>query len=404
MRGRVFRLALVLALAIPLAGCGKPEFSETERKTIATLALSALPPLRQDATNSAADLPQAAALGAELFSDVSMSGDGTVSCATCHRPDRQFQDDLPQAVGAARTNRRTMPLSGIGYSPWFFWDGRRDSLWAQALVPLENPMEQAASRAALAHYVKARYGGPYQQVFGPLPDLSAVPEDAGPLGTDSQKAAWDAMSDAQREDVNRIFANIGKALAAFERTIPFKQTRFDRFAEALAAGVEPQGDAAFSRQERLGLKLFVGKAGCATCHNGPRFTDDGFHNTGVPSVQGLPPDRGRIDAVAEVEADPFNCLGRFRDGGPEACGELRFMRRTGTELIRAFKTPSLRGAADRPPYMHAGQFSSLDEVVAHYAEAPAGVEGVTEIHPLSLSERERAALVAFLKTLSQQGR
>ncbi|TIV40783.1 MAG: c-type cytochrome, partial [Mesorhizobium sp.] len=141
-------------------------------------------------------------------------------------------------------------------------------------------------------------------------------------------------------------------------------------------------------------------ANCVTCHNGPRLTDNAFHNTGVPPVDGLPPDRGRVDAVAQVEADPFNCLGKFRDGDESACRELRFMVKDGPQITHAYKTPSLRGAADRPPYMHAGQFSTLDEVVAHYSKAPPGVEGVSEVHPLDLSDRERAALVAFLKTLS----
>ncbi|RWP59396.1 cytochrome c peroxidase [Mesorhizobium sp.] len=395
------RLFALLAMAV-LAGCGKPEFSDAERKTIASLALSALPPLKADTTNRFADVPAAAALGATLFFDAGMSGDGKVSCATCHKIDRQFQDDLPRAVGVGRTNRRTMPLAGVAHDAWFFWDGRRDSLWAQALAPLENPLEQAGNRAAYAHYVKARFGERYERIFGPLPDLSNVPANASPLGGDAEKAAWNAMSDAQAEDVNRVFVNIGKAIAAFERSIAPLQTRFDRFAAALDTGIQaPQGEDTLSLEEILGLKLFIGKANCVTCHNGPRFTDGGFHNTGVPPVANLPPDRGRIDAVAQVEADPFNCFGAFRDGDAGACGELRFMVKAGPELVRAYKTPSLRAAATRPPYMHAGQFSSLEEVVAHYSKAPASVEGVSEIHPLQLSDRERAALVAFLKTLAE---
>ncbi|TIW93991.1 MAG: c-type cytochrome, partial [Mesorhizobium sp.] len=200
---------------------------------------------------------------------------------------------------------------------------------------------------------------------------------------------------------NGVFANIGKAIAAFERSIEPVPTRFDRFALDLATGAKPEGDAVFSKQEILGLKLFIGKANCVTCHDGPRFTDNSFHNTGVPPVAGLPPDRGRIDAVRQVEADPFNCFGAYRDGDAGACGELRFMVKDAPQLIRAYKTPSLRGAATRPPYMHAGQFSSLDEVVAHYAKAAPSVEGTSEVHPLELSERERAALVAFLKTLAE---
>ncbi|RWC48204.1 MAG: c-type cytochrome [Mesorhizobium sp.] len=392
---------LALVVAVILAGCGKPDFSDAEKKTIASLALSSLPALKPDTTNRFADVPAAAALGSTLFFDQGMSGNGTVSCSTCHKIDRQFQDDLPQAVGVGRTNRRTMPLAGVARDPWFFWDGRRDSLWAQALTPLENPLEQAGNRAAYALYIKARFGERYERIFGPLPDFSATPLNASPLGSDAEKAAWNAMSGAQRDAINGVFANIGKAIAAFERSIEPVPTRFDRFALDLATGAEPEGDAVFSKQEILGLKLFIGKANCVTCHDGPRFTDNSFHNTGVPPVAGLPPDRGRIDAVRQVEADPFNCLGAFRDGDAGACGELRFMVKDASQLIRAYKTPSLRGAATRPPYMHAGQFSSLDEVVAHYAKAAPSVEGVSEVHPLQLSDRERAALVAFLKTLAE---
>lgn len=392
---------LALTVAVILVGCGKPDFSDAEKKTIASLALNTLPSLKPDTTNRFADVPAAAALGSTLFFDQGMSRDGTVSCSTCHKIDRQFQDDLPQAVGVGRTNRRTMPLAGVARDPWFFWDGRRDSLWAQALTPLENPLEQAGNRASYAHYIKARFGERYERIFGPLPDFSGIPLDASPLGTDAEKAAWNAMSDVQRDAINRVFANIGKAIAAFERSIEPSQTRFDRFALDLATGAEPKGDAVFTREEILGLKLFIGKANCVTCHNGPRFTDNSFHNTGVSPVADLPPDRGRVDAVAQVQADPFNCFGTYRDGDVAACGELRFMVKDAPELIRAYKTPSLRGAAMRPPYMHAGQFSSLDEVVAHYAKAAPSVEGTSEIHPLELSDRERGALVAFLKTLSE---
>ncbi|MER8409878.1 MULTISPECIES: cytochrome c peroxidase [unclassified Mesorhizobium] len=392
---------LALMVAVVLTGCTKPDFSDAEKTTIASLALSSLPALKPDTTDRFADVPAAAALGSTLFFDQGMSGDGSISCSTCHKIDRQFQDDLPQAVGVGRTSRRTMPLAGVARDPWFFWDGRRDSLWAQALTPLENPLEQAGNRTAYAHYIKARFGERYERIFGPLPDLSGMPSNASPLGNDAEKAAWNAMSGAQRSAIDGVFANIGKAIAAFERSIEPAPTRFDRFALDLATGAEPKGDAVFSKQEILGLKLFIGKANCVTCHNGPRFTDNSFHNTGVPSVAGLPPDRGRIDAVRQVEADPFNCFGAYRDGDASACGELRFMVKDAPELVRAYKTPSLRGAATRSPYMHAGQFSSLDEVVAHYAKAAPSVEGTSEVHPLGLSDRERAALVAFLKTLSE---
>jgi cytochrome c peroxidase len=114
----------------------------------------------------------------------------------------------------------------------------------------------------------------------------------------------------------------------------------------------------------------------------------------------LPEDLGRETGVKEVRADPFNCLGKFSDAGPGACGELRFMVNGGEELTRAYKTPALRGAANRPPYMHSGQFATLDAVLDHYSRAPASASGTSEVHPLSLTEQERRALIAFLKTLS----
>jgi len=393
---------MAIAVATALSGCRPAEFTDAEKRTIASLALSALTPLPPDTTNRFADEPGPAAFGATLFFEQRLSRDGNVACATCHKIDRQFQDDLPQAFGVGRTNRRTMPLSGVARDAWFFWDGRRDSLWAQALVPLENPLEHAGNRTFYAHFIADKMRGRYQHLFGPLPDLTGLPANAGPLGSDTERAAWAAMTQRQRDDVDGIFVNLGKAIAAFERTIVPQQTRFDLFAEALARGESTGGDAALSAQEIEGLKLFIGKGQCSTCHNGPRFTDGAFHNTGVPPVPDLPADRGRATAVAEVAADPFNCLGRFRDGDEKACAELRFMVRSGPGLMRAYKTPSLRGVADRPPYMHAGQIASLQAAVDHYARAPASVEGISELHALALSQDERAALVAFLGTLTEK--
>lgn len=383
-----------------LLGCKPAPLTEAERKAVASLSLSALPPLPADPSNRYADLPAAAAFGATLFFDQRVSRDGNVSCSTCHLVDRHFQDDRPLGVGISTTSRRTMPLAGTARSPFLFWDGRRDSLWAQALGPLEDAREHGGNRAAYAHIVKANFAARYEHIFGPLPDLSAMPANASPLGSEADRAAWASMSEAQQDAVNRVFANIGKAIAAFERSIVHEKTRFDRFADALAAGQEPADDAALSDEELYGLRLFVGKANCVECHNGSRFTDDHFHNTGVPPAAGLPEDLGREAAVPQVLSDPFNCLGPYSDAPPETCGELRFMVKSGPELRRAYKTPSLRGVADRPPYMHAGQIPTLEAVIDHYVRAPASPDGKSEVVPLKLSDRERAALVAFLKTLS----
>lgn len=397
----MFRLAkttAVLALALLAAGCNPNAFSEEEKAVIASLSLAALAPLPADPTNRVADDRRAAAFGATLFFDTDFSANGKVSCGTCHVIDQQFQDGLALARGIGRTNRRTMPLAGVAYSPWQFWDGRKDSLWSQALGPLEDAREHGGNRTSYAHLVARKYRDRYEGVFGPLPDLASLPADAGPNGDAAQQAAWTAMDEEERIGIDRVFSNLGKAIAAFERSILHEETRFDRFAAALAAGRQPQGDAVFSDLETEGLKLFIGKAQCVNCHNGPRFTDDHFHNTGVPAAAGLPEDRGRAQAVAQVLADPFNCQGPYSDA-PGECDELRFMVREGHELERAFKTPSLRGAASRPPYMHSGQIATLEEVVDHYSRAPQAPAGHSEIRPMVFTDRGRAALIAFLKTL-----
>src|SRR5690606_30189920 len=114
------------------------------------------------------------------------------------------------------------------------------------------------------------------------------------------------------------------------------------------------------------------------------------HNTGVSAVRGLPEDRGRAQAVRQVLEDPFNCLGSYSHAGDEACEELRFMVRDAPEFERAFKTPSLRGAASRAPYMHSGQIATLEEVIDHYSTAPAAASGESELAAVVLTDRGRA--------------
>jgi cytochrome c peroxidase len=155
-----------------------------------------------------------------------------------------------------------------------------------------------------------------------------------------------------------------------------------------------------SPDEIAGLKLFIGKANCINCHNGPLFTNNDFHNTGVPAVEGLPEDHGRAKGVQQVLADEFNCLSLYSDAQPEQCSELRFLVADGHELERQFKPPSLRNVANRGPYMHAGQFETLEEVLKHYNTAPEAPAGHSELEPLNLSNKQIAQIIAFLKTLS----
>ena len=182
-----FRTSLIgipglAALAMALgSSAAVPEWSAEERSVIASLSLSELGPLPPDPSNRVADDPRAVALGRAIFSDTRFSADGTVSCASCHLPDRQFQDDLPLGRGMGTTGRRTMPIAGMAYSPFLFWDGRKDSLWSQALGPMESPVEHGGDRTQYAHLVAKAYRAAYEELFGGLPDLAdpATPRRAG---------------------------------------------------------------------------------------------------------------------------------------------------------------------------------------------------------------------------------
>jgi cytochrome c peroxidase len=173
-----------------------------------------------------------------------------------------------------------MPIAGMAWSPFLFWDGRKDSLWAQALGPLENPMEHGGTRAQYAHVIADSYARDYEQIFGALPDLSRVPSSAGPVADRHAASAWSAMSSAQRDEVTRLFVNVGKAIAAYERRVEFGASRFDKYVTALTSG--QAGQSILTDDEVAGLRLFIGRGNCTQCHNGPLFTSNEFHNTGVP--------------------------------------------------------------------------------------------------------------------------
>ena len=413
-------LVVILALALGLTAWRvyqtyfEPDhWSDEASGVLTSLSLDKLAARPADPSNAVERLPEAVLLGKRLFNDVRLSQNGQIACATCHVESKQFQDGLPLAKALGTSSRRTMPIAGAAHSPWLMWDGRKDSLWSQALEPLENAVEHGGNRARYARLIAANYQTEYQSIFGALPEIKDAPEDAGPLGTQTERLTWQRMSPSQRHNVNRIFANIGKAIAAYEQTLRPSESRFDRYVRATVAG-DSMGQRVLSAQEVNGLRLFIGRGQCATCHNGPLFTDHSFHNTGMPQRNALQPDRGRAAAVATVQADEFNCLGSFSDAKPEQCAELRFMVTNDPALEGAFKTPSLRNVAMRAPYMHAGQFANLDDVVAHYVKAPMAVVGHSELAhspnasghiertPILLSTNEQADVARFLGALSDE--
>ncbi len=369
-------------------------WSQGEISVLRSLWIGSLPPPPKDPSNAFADNPKARALGKKLFFDPRFSGNLKVSCATCHRPDMSFTDDLPLAHGMGSTTRRSMPLIGVAYNSWFFWDGRKDSLWSQALGPLESNVEHGFTRTASAYLISEYYRSEYEEIFGNMPDITnaiATPatEDIVVLKT------WVSMTPAKKEAVNRIYANMGKAIAAYVRTIVPGPSRFDKYVEALLNNDTAALQESLTPAEVNGLRLFIGKAKCTNCHSGPLFTNSDFHNTGVPTPAKMPYDKGRADGIRKVLSDEFNCLGRYSDAGPQDCAELRFLDAETEKYVGAFKTPTLRNVVERAPYMHAGQFATLKEVLEFYRLSKSHELGHGE-----LSDEELSQLEAFLRTLS----
>ena len=382
-------------LSIP----GVPDWSEEELRLIASLSLDSLPPLPLDPSNLVADDPAAAEFGHRLFFDTRLSSNAQVACATCHKPEVMFTDGLALAVGVGIGPMHTPSLVGVAYSPWFYWDGRKDSQWAQALAPLEAKHEHATDRVQLLHLISsdAIYRDMYENVFGPLSLPAILPESGTPDGDAQQQSSWNALDTKTQADISQFFANLGKAVAAYERKILPGSTRFDDYAAQVTAGSNE--DTALSNTEKAGLKLFIGKGQCVTCHNGPMFTNNEFHNTGVLAVGGRMPSMGRYDGVRISREDSFNCLGEFSDASVAQCTELRFAR-DANDLVGALKTPTLRNISETAPYMHGGQMINLAQVVNHYNDAPSSMLSHNEAKPLGLRAVEKIQLEDFLLTLS----
>jgi cytochrome c peroxidase len=376
------------------------EWTTEQRTMLRSLSLASLEPLRADPSNRFADDPRAVVLGRDLFFDTRLSGNGKVACATCHVPSQDFQDGTPLGHGVGTTGRRTMPIAGTAHGAWFFWDGRADSQWSQALGPLESAVEHGGTRTQYARVIAEHYREAYREVFGVVADVAGLPAQAGPVDDAAKRSAWEKLSPSRQQDISRVYANIGKAIAAYERTIKLEPSRFDRYVDAEFSHRQHTSGDAFTADEEAGLRIFIGKGSCSNCHNGALLSDDHFHNTGVPVASGALADSGRATGVRRALDGEFNCTSRYSDAKPEDCDELRFATTDGPELLHAFKTPSLRNVAGRAPYMDAGQFRSLEDVVEHYNAAPSAPLGHSELKPLRLSAKERAQLVAFLQTLS----
>jgi cytochrome c peroxidase len=380
---RFLRIAITAALLVgapTVAGAQTAaEWSQAELEILRTLTLSALPKLAPDPSNKYGDDPRAADFGHRLFFDKRLSSNGQVACATCHQPERDFTDGKPLAVGVRVTPRNAPTIVGAAYNTWFFWDGRKDSQWSQALASIENPLEHDMPRERVVQVIRDHpdLARDYIAIFGPLPAL----EDRG--------------------GINRAFANVGKVIAAYERRIMPGPAKFDRYVDAVLAGRKPAPADELTLDERQGLHVFLSDqlGRCLRCHNGPLFTNRHFHNIGVAEPASHAREEGRVAGVEMVLADEFNCTGRYSDAGPGQCAELTFARRNSPELRGAFKVPTLRNLPKTAPYMRVGNQPRLEDAMWHYRNLPKARIGQSELNDLPITGVEFEQLEAFLRTL-----
>jgi cytochrome c peroxidase len=296
------------------------------------------------------------ALGQRLFEDTMLSGDGSTSCQTCHLPDHGYatSEKLGPAYPSKAERRESPTLINVAYNHPLIWDGRAGSLDKQALGPIGNVLHMNNNLDLLVEQLKLDPS--YVQAF---------------------KAAYsDGAISAQR---------LGFAISSFERTLVFDDAPIDRYMD---------GDqSALTAQEKRGLALFMGKANCIACHNGPDLTDNQFHNLGVPD-QDVRTDPAvlasiRFDAKrtgykdwATLEQDP----GRAQISHDPAD-------------FGAFRTMGLRNIKDSPPYMHDGALATLQDVAEFYNQGGGGNAPNKSplLQPLGLTGGQIKDLVAFLE-------
>jgi cytochrome c peroxidase len=396
---RFLQICLALAIcALISLGRGAAFWSSSELQMIDSLRLGSKANNANDPTNALANDARAANLGYQLFYDKRLSQEGDVACSTCHNPEKTFTDGKTLSEGVGRTNRNAPTIVGSSHNTWQFWDGRADSLWQQALGPLENSSEHGFSRVAVAKLMAKQYRSEFETVFGPMPDFEddyRFPENATPIGNNDAQTAWNQMTESDRAYVNTVFVNVGKSIEAFERQIQPGRSRFDQYAESLKQSSNSDD---LNATEIAGLRLFIGKASCVTCHTGSQFSDGKFHNTGVPRNPDTPLDTGREEVLGNLFKGEFSCKSTFSDA-TEACPK-DFQASTNAQLVRAYKTPSLRTAAMTAPYMHAGQFGTLMQVIQHYRNVPKAPLGTTELRALTLTNQEMLELEAFVRSLN----
>ncbi|MFW5966902.1 MAG: cytochrome-c peroxidase [Persicimonas sp.] len=386
-------------------------FDDDEVRRILSFSPEGGPELPESPSNRYADDPDAARFGQFAFFDERFSEGEAVSCATCHVPEEGFADGAKLGTGLDEVDRNTPTLLNAAYSRWQFLDGRTDSLWSQALQPFEAEREHGFNRMKVVRTIAEdeEYRAAYEEIFGSLPDVAdeeRFPEDARPVPGDEEHpdhVAWREMSEEDRQAVNAVYANLGKAIAAYERKLVRLDAPFDAYADGLRTGDEAALDA-ISEEARAGLDLFLNDAQCDLCHNGPMLANDGFHNLGLRPREWMPDeDPGRSDGADQLVDDPFNAGGPFSDASEDEPDHLRYLRRDEQRQMGAFKTSTLRNIELTGPYMHGGHFDNLSELIRFYGdlqEDPVVGRRDPLVQPFSVNSEEVDQLEAFMETLT----
>ncbi|TMQ07285.1 MAG: hypothetical protein E6J91_35945 [Deltaproteobacteria bacterium] len=420
-------LSYVVVAALTLPGCMSDkmvdEFTEEEFDVIRQFGPLGEPPANP--TNRYADDPACATLGQRLFFEKTYShaltiadpalgavGDtGKIACASCHDVTNYYTDTRSHpnstSLGVTWTTRNAPTLVNVAYYKWMSWGGKEDSLWYQGANGCESAVNFGGNRLEYAHMLYRKYRNDYNAIF-PLaldPALDPNAADAARFPAQGKPKAnamapdgpWEMMDPKDRDIINTIMANAGKAIEAYERKLISRNAPVDRYVQGEYGALTPAA--------KRGLRLFIGKAACVDCHSGTIFSDQKFHNTGVPQLGiNLPrTDNGRFDDLARTLTNAFNGASKFSDD--QAMGTAKLMGLQVTDNLKGlFRTGALRHIANTSPYMHTGGLMTLEDVVRFYNWGGgtadfAGVKSPAMV-PLLLTDEEQADLVAFLRSLT----
>ncbi|WP_170332035.1 cytochrome-c peroxidase [Ruegeria arenilitoris] len=368
---------LLTAALIVLTGSVRAEVLLSEDEIQQTLSFGPWPPsVSSDPSNRVSNDVRAIALGEALFNDPVLSVDGAFACASCHDPGQAFTTSEARALGRVLLDRNSPSLRNLTGLRWYGWGGKSDNLWAASLHPIIEEQEMAHSKESLKSAIfESAYIDDFEAIFGGI----------------------------QNQEPELVLVNTAKTISAYLETLTTDRTQFDDFRDAL----EQRNLAAASNYPEAaqrGLQLFLGRGNCVFCHNGPRFSNNEFHDAGVPYfLNETEVDEGRFRGLNLLLSSPYTLDGVWNDD-PDKQGAwaVRSVRRSHSDF-GTFRTPSLRGVAETAPYMHDGSLVDLEAVIRHYSEIDTErlhADGEAVIAELNLSEQEIADLVAFLGTLS----